>query len=254
MELRMILFNFDTNRSFFELERGRRPWDILLTASRGSFSVYFPERGEQHLFLPFEIAHIPPNTEFVRRVVEPIDFYQFTFQRTGKDRLFDSLKGGKLSISESRSRLILEDAERIALLPDAIELAQYLVEQMVIGQYLVSRGGLSPTHYISPEIEQTIRYMNDHLAEKIPLEQLADRMHLSHNGLIWKFKKEIAMTPSEYLIAIRMRHAQQLLLDGRRSISEIAERCGYANAYYFSNAFCKCVGCRPTEFRKKYLP
>ena len=85
------------------------------------------------------------------------------------------------------------------------------------------------------------------------MDELASRVYLSHTGLIWKFKQELGTTPSQYLILLRLRHAKQLLLNPPYSITEIAELCGYANPFYFANAFRKHVGMSPTEFRKYYM-
>ena len=41
--------------------------------------------------------------------------------------------------------------------------------------------------------------------------------------------------------------------EGQLRINEIAAQCGYANAYYFTNAFRAECGVSPTEFRRRYL-
>ncbi len=74
------------------------------------------------------------------------------------------------------------------------------------------------------------------------------------------FKKEIGMSPLEYMTSLRMKNAERLLtthwMNGC-AISEIARMCGYTNALYFSRVFKKYYGCSPTQFlqnkQKKHL-
>ncbi|MEG2702811.1 MAG: helix-turn-helix domain-containing protein [Clostridia bacterium] len=52
-----------------------------------------------------------------------------------------------------------------------------------------------------------------------------------------------------YLIAQRLRYAQQLLLSTERGISVIALECGFGSASWFSECFKAKVGVSPSEYR-----
>ena len=249
----MILYNSGKNKTFFELERGIRPWDIIFTVSNGCFSLEFPEDEEIVIFHPYEVAYIPANTPFVRKVIEPIDFYQFAFKRLDDDVIYKGLERGKLHPSKAHVKTLLESAERLSAFPEQQDLSLGILSFLLTENYIFSRDNGQSVSGLSRETAYAINYINAHLHEKIDISALADEVYLSHTGLIWKFKKELNTTPSDYLIAARMQHAKMLLLENNISVSEIAEQCGYANVYYFSNAFRNYTGKSPSDFRKAYL-
>lgn len=43
-----------------------------------------------------------------------------------------------------------------------------------------------------------------------------------------------------------------MLRDSRKTIGQISDAVGYKDAKYFSQQFAKCVGMKPTEYRKLY--
>ncbi len=49
-----------------------------------------------------------------------------------------------------------------------------------------------------------------------------------------------------------MEAAKELLRDSRKTIGQIGDAVGYKDAKYFSQQFTKCVGMKPTEYRKLY--
>lgn len=67
------------------------------------------------------------------------------------------------------------------------------------------------------------------------------------------FKKEMGMSPLEYMTSLRMKNAERLLSTVWTSgyaISEIAQMCGFENALYFSRVFKKYYGYSPSQFAK----
>ena len=56
-------------------------------------------------------------------------------------------------------------------------------------------------------------------------------------------------TPYEYLQKYRIEQAEALLRFSSKSISEIAEQCGFSDIYSFSHCFKRQVGIAPKEYR-----
>lgn len=251
MKLEVILHNALCGKSVFELSKGVRPWGTLMITSAGKYTVTFPETGETFTFHPNEVSYIPPNMPFIRRVVEPIDFHQFAFRIEQSDPFCDALFPGKLAIPQSQVPAILRSLTQAMHLPEGAELDCHCLERILFENYLFTRDQKQSP--FSEDIQQVLSHMNEHLSEKIDMDKLAALVYLSRTGLIWKFRNQLGTTPQQYLIMLRIRQAKQLLLEEEDTIAQIAERCGYTNAYYFSNAFRSNTGMSPTEFRKKHL-
>lgn len=101
----------------------------------------------------------------------------------------------------------------------------------------------------SDVIEDTVAYINEHLAENLPLELLASRASLSPYYFTRLFKKETGFTPHEYVIAARINTAKFLLKNSNTSIKEICFDTGFSNESSFCTTFKKWVKVTPTDYR-----
>ncbi|MBP3435949.1 MAG: helix-turn-helix transcriptional regulator [Clostridia bacterium] len=252
MELETIFNSSEKSKKRFEVEEGNRPWDIFLVIGNGRYTLSFPDLDETYTVGPFEASYIPKNTTFTRRILEPIDFHQFVFQCHVPNEAYKNLTRGTLGVPEAQIQAFLASADKLSEIADSSDFVSHMIERLITESYIFSKQGGKCARGLSVEVSETIRYMTDHLSEKLDMGVLAARVYLSHAGLIGKFKKELDTTPVEYLIMLRLRKAKQLLLEGELPIGVIAERCGYANAYYFTNAFRHYAGMSPTAFRKQY--
>lgn len=84
---------------------------------------------------------------------------------------------------------------------------------------------------------------------ELSLEAIADTLSISSDYLGRIFKKYTGQTFSEYLLNLRMEHAQNLLKTTHLSTIEIAEKVGYSNPTYFRISFKTHFGMTPRQFR-----
>lgn len=66
------------------------------------------------------------------------------------------------------------------------------------------------------------------------------------------FREATGSSPLEYYQRRRVQHASARLLDGNRTITEVALALGFADAAHFSRAFSKYAGLTPRAYRQKY--
>lgn len=101
-------------------------------------------------------------------------------------------------------------------------------------------------------IRGILRYMQEHMAEEISLQVLADEFHLSAQYISQMFKSVIGVNYLTYLTNIRVENAKKLLISTPLSIAEIAERSGYADYRVFTKAFKKAEGVTPSQYRRNF--
>lgn len=101
-------------------------------------------------------------------------------------------------------------------------------------------------------IEETATYINEHLKEELTLDYLAARVSLSPYYFIKLFKKQIGITPHDYLIATRINSAKYLLKTTNLSIKEICFSSGFSSESIFCSTFKKRENITPSDFRNSH--
>ena len=99
--------------------------------------------------------------------------------------------------------------------------------------------------------KEAIRYMEEHFAEPITLEDIADSIHVSKSECCRCIRRCMKMTPFEYLMRYRIYVAAGLLEDtnSNESIAMLASKVGFNNSSYFNKLFRKYMNCTPTQYR-----
>jgi len=229
-------------------------WSMLVLVESGEFRLKLEGRQASTVIKENEIAFIPPGVHFERKVLKPLSFHQFAFCAEAEHPFYRSVSGGKLPLPHERARSIIESAGRAIIIADNRELIIHIIEHVFTEHYLFGRSPKTKLAPFSEEITSTVSYINKNLDKPLDVGELAARVFLSHSGLIWKFKKELGTTPSQYISIQRLRYAKQLLLNNPNyTVAQVAETCGYSNPFYFTNRFREYSGMSPTDFRRFHL-
>lgn len=97
-------------------------------------------------------------------------------------------------------------------------------------------------------VEQTRRYMLEHYADPIDVEELARQSGASPGRFYQAFRKHTGLSPHKYKTTIRLNVSLGMLAHSNVSITEVAHSAGYADELYFSRLFKKHMGMSPTEY------
>jgi AraC family transcriptional regulator len=109
----------------------------------------------------------------------------------------------------------------------------------------VSRGGLAPWQQ-----KRVAAYIEERVAEDIPLTTLAELARLSPYHFSRSFKLSFGMPPHRYHANLRIERAKQLLANRERSVSAIALDIGFSETSTFTAAFRRLTGQTPSHYRR----
>ena len=101
-------------------------------------------------------------------------------------------------------------------------------------------------------IHQTVQYLNTHYAEKITLEQMAQRVYLSPSYFSRVFKEEMGESFTAYLNRIRIDRSKGLLRQKGIRLTDIAQLVGFEDQSYFTKVFKKQEGVPPLRYREAH--
>ncbi|MDC7280214.1 AraC family transcriptional regulator [Butyrivibrio fibrisolvens] len=101
-------------------------------------------------------------------------------------------------------------------------------------------------------VKSAINFIRLKYSEPISVEEIAAACGLNRSYLSRLFKHATGYTPQEYLSSYRMKKATELLLESTESVSSIALRVGYSDAFTFSKAFKRFKSVAPSEYRKSH--
>ena len=97
-------------------------------------------------------------------------------------------------------------------------------------------------------VSRAINYIQTNFAEPIQLSEIAVALGLSRNYFCRLFKKQVGLSPQEYLVTYRLETAAKLLTEQGLSQKEAANRVGYPDVYTFSRMFKRKFGIPPGEY------
>lgn len=101
-------------------------------------------------------------------------------------------------------------------------------------------------------VQGALDYIMQHYCEaNLNVSQIAEYLHFSPAYLNVLFKQEMKVTIKQYLSNYRLERARKMLEKDYDKITEISEKCGYANGNYFAKVFKESTGMTPAEYRKK---
>lgn len=98
-----------------------------------------------------------------------------------------------------------------------------------------------------------ISYIKANLNEKISIEHLSDKACMSKATFYRLFKRELGVSPNDYILTEKMNKAKVLLTKPDNKVSSISHELGFADSNYFIRAFKKIVGITPGAYQSEKI-
>ena len=102
----------------------------------------------------------------------------------------------------------------------------------------------------SNRMQYVLHYIQEHLLEKIAIDELSRKAYFSRNMFFKWFKQQFGVTPLEYITRERIRLARQLLADKKNTVTSVSQQCGFSDVNYFIRAFKKSEGITPKNWQE----
>lgn len=149
---------------------------------------------------------------------------------------------------------LLQDSElgRFHACRSLLDLFGIVAESWRIGSESVSESKPErPATPVPSPLARTRIWLEQHFREEVMLADAAEAAHVSESHLCRAFRKAYGQSPMQYLLALRVRAAQTLLVTTTLQCKEIAARTGFTDEYHFSRMFRRVAGVSPRQYRRQ---
>lgn len=95
-----------------------------------------------------------------------------------------------------------------------------------------------------------IQYVKEHITEKLNIEKLCDLACMSKPNFFKQFKRELGITPIDFINNERIKIAKELLADNHNDLRDVCFKAGFSSINYFFIIFKKYVGVSPGKYKE----
>lgn len=96
-----------------------------------------------------------------------------------------------------------------------------------------------------------LNYIKSNLNEKISINSLSEKACMSKATFYRLFKRELGISPNDFILAEKMNKAKVLLLQPGAKVASIGYELGFSDANYFIRTFKKIMGTTPGAYQLK---
>ncbi|MCP5042424.1 MAG: helix-turn-helix transcriptional regulator [bacterium] len=242
-----------------ETDHIRSMWRLCRADDTGASLQYGSKTYE---FPPGRFALVPPGLKFEAKLDGRVELFFIHFEVIGwPSAAVHSLFPEPITLNddEIRDRLadaLCEEVKRNEHLGAALSCRVKSLAHLAMAtleQDLPADKAAMIRHVADGQLDllEVLQFIDRNLEDPLDNARLAEIAHISESCFIRRFREAMRQTPARYVQDRRVARAAELLVCTSYSIDEVAQRCGFANRYYFSRVFSERVGRPPVRYRNE---
>jgi transcriptional regulator GlxA family with amidase domain len=96
-------------------------------------------------------------------------------------------------------------------------------------------------------------WINNHLADDLPLPALADRAGMSERSFSRHYAAATGFTPARAIERLRVEAARRLLSESGLPVKRISQRCGFGSEETMRRSFLRLLAVTPQDYRARFM-
>lgn len=227
-------------------EYNLREGDVLIIGPCMIHELYAPETGERIIFQPCMHRISTKELNLLTMIINPATL----ITPEGYPQIYEKVKELLLEIKAEYFGGSLY--QETVILSKFLEILAYVGRWHITGGQQGDMGANGRQKEYAEKFILVTDYINNHFAEDLTLEGVADRAGFSKYHFSRLFKQYTDSTFYKYLNQKRIEYAKTLLQDPAMTVTEIAFKSGFSSLSAFLRMFKLMNNCTPTEFRDMY--
>lgn len=136
------------------------------------------------------------------------------------------------------------------------EISMQVAKTQIIDNKRGSQNSYSNIKLSQPHSDSLVKraqeFIEDNFAQSLQVSQLAAMVNVTPRTLNRRFQTALTMRPIEYIQAVRIEQAKQLLESKDVSIKTLADQVGYSDTSSFTRLFKRATALTPKEYQDKF--
>ena len=209
----------------------------------------FSEAGTISIANPYEVHSNPlidkNNSLTFDTIYVPIDFMNYIF--SGKKNILLNRKIECQEINQMFFKL-----KKVLMLNDS-KFTESAIKDLILNlkPYALNKNDLKLENDFT-ELQDINLFIENHIQNKINLNELAKIANINKFGFIRKFKGSFGMTPINYIL-MRKIFSSKKLISVETELTDLAYQYNFTDLAHFSNTFKRYVGISPKEYQKNLV-
>lgn len=224
------------------------PGETVIVPSNVEMKIDFPEATAKN---PTQCIALAIDNKVI---TDTLSFLNEKYPKEGKNNLWkldyeNYFFYNNVDLANTINKLIKE-CMGTSITKDA--LADLTLQELIIRiiqTQTIKRFDNSHVIEIDSPIMSSIEYIKNNIHNPIQLKDLSDKACMSTTSFYRNFKKELGMSPIEFILNEKIKFAKKLLSNPKIQINEVSYASGFEDCNYFIRLFKKYEGVTPKQYQ-----